>query len=200
LSAGQALALAELLRVLGCGEESAELAFDHLANSFHSGSLREALARISADELKHQRLLDSLRRYLPTPSPDPVLQSTMRRFFLRLAHRDVMIHCARIVAIDSALCLLLGALRRRGTPVSAHRMLSAVFKRIHRDEAMHVAIASQCAASLLATARGADIVTEARDQLARVLAFRASALDTLEVDPGPLFARLRRGLPLRAFA
>ena len=76
LSAASAGALAELLQVLGCGGESAALAFDHLGNSWHDSSLRSALAGIAADEREHQVLLAGLRESLPQPQQDPSLEST----------------------------------------------------------------------------------------------------------------------------
>ena len=43
LSAGSASALAELLQVLSCGEESAALTFDHLGRSCQERSMHSAL-------------------------------------------------------------------------------------------------------------------------------------------------------------
>lgn len=191
LSAASAGALAELLQVLGCGEESAALAFDHLGNSWHDSSLRSALAGIAADEREHQLLLAGLRESLPQPYQDPSLEATMRRFFMRLADRDILVHFVRIVAIDSAVCHILGALRGRGKPLASDVRVSAILERIHRDEARHVAIASRCAASLLKSARGIEIAADARQQLTQLLRLRADSLDLLSVDPDRLFAHLR---------
>ena len=190
LNADNAHALAELLQVLGCGEESAALTFDHLGRSCQERSLRSALAGIAADEREHQKLLAGLSSSLPQPNKDPSLEATMRRFFMRLADRDIHIHCVRIVAIDSAVCQILGALRRRGTPIHSDPNVHSVLERIHQDEARHVAIASRCATPLLNSARGRDIAADARYRLTQVLALRASSLDSLSVDPDRLFARL----------
>ncbi len=191
LSADSASALAELLQVLGCGEESAALTFDHLGRSCQERSLRSALTGIAADEREHQRLLAGLSAALPQPRKDSSLEATMRRFFMRLADRDVHIHCVRIVAIDSAVCQILGALRRRGTPIHADLRVRSILERIHQDEARHVAIASGCATPLLNSARGRGIAADARVRLTEVLRLRASSLDSLSVDPDQLFARLR---------
>jgi hypothetical protein len=191
LNAGRARALAELLQVLSCGEESAALTFDHLGSSWHERSLRSALAGIAADEREHHALLAGLRASLPQPRPDPSLQPTMRRFFMRLADRDVLVHFVRIVAIDSAVCQVLGALRGRGRPLALDGRPGSVLEHIHRDEARHVAIASRCATPLLKSARGREIAADAREQLTDVLRLRADSLDALSVDPDRLFARLR---------
>jgi len=191
LSAGSAGALAELLQVLSCGEESAALAFDHLGNSRHERPLGSALAGIAADEREHQALLAGLGASLPQPRQDPSLEATMRRFFMRLADRDVLVHFVRIVAIDSAVCHILGALRCRGKPLASDDWVGSILERIHHDEARHVAIASRCAAPLLKSARGREIAADAREQLTHVLRLRADSLDSLSVDPDRLFSRLR---------
>jgi rubrerythrin len=191
LSARNASALAELLQVLSCGEESAALTFDHLSSSSHERSLRSVLAGIAADEREHQALLAGLRACLPQPLQDSSLEATMRRFFIRLADREVLVHFVRIVAIDSAVCQILGALRCRGRPLASDVQVCSILERIHQDEARHVAIASRCATPLLKSLRGRDITADAREQLTEVLRLRASALDSLEVDPDQLFVRLR---------
>src|SRR6266404_4645600 len=75
LSADSASALAELLQVLGCGEESAALTFDYLGRSCQERSLRSALAQIAADEREHQILLAGLSAALPQPNKDPSLEA-----------------------------------------------------------------------------------------------------------------------------
>ncbi len=191
LSAPNAAALAELLQVLTCGEESAALTFDHLAGACHERLLCSSLAGIAADEREHQLLLAGLKASLPSPAVDHSLETSVRGFFLRLADRDVLVHFVRIVAIDSATCHILGALRGRKRPLAQELRVSATFARIHRDEARHVAIASRCATPLLKSVRGRDIAMDARERLIRVLQLRAGALDSLCVDPDQLFMRLR---------
>ncbi len=79
LSAESAGALAELLQVLSCGEESAALTFEHLGSSWHERSLRSALTGIAVDEREHQILLAGLSASLPQPRHDPSLDAAMRR-------------------------------------------------------------------------------------------------------------------------
>jgi len=191
LDPASAAALAELLQVLACGEESAALTFDHLAGTCHERSLRSTLAAIAADEREHQILLAGLRVSLPPTPVDNALEAKMRRFFMRLADRNVLVHFARIVAIDSAMCHILGALRCRGRPLASDPVVSATLERIHRDEARHVAIASRCATPLLKSARGREIAIDTRERLINVLRLRAVSLDSLSVDPDRLFARLQ---------
>ena len=135
LSAANATALAELLRILCCGEESAALTFDHLAGTCNERTLRSALAGIAADEREHLSLLTGLWLSLPPLPEDRSLEATLRRFFQRLADRDALVHFVRIAAIDSATCHILGALRRRGKPLASDLRVNATLERIHHDEA-----------------------------------------------------------------
>jgi len=187
----RARALAELLQVLACGEESAALAFEHLGRSAKDSTLRQALAGIAADEARHEALLTDLRRTLPPPAPDRTLHAAIRGFFLRLADRDSLVHCTRIAAIDSGLCHVLAVLRKRGGVAAIDPVAASVLGRIHQDEARHVVIASRCSARLLGTPRGRDIVIETRERFACLLERRGASFDALSVDPGLLLARLR---------
>jgi len=191
LNAANAAAFAALLQVLSCGEESAALTFDRLADACHERTMRSILAGIAVDEREHQILLAGLRVSLPRPPEDRSLEATMRRFFMRLADRDLLVHLVRIVAIDSAMCRILGALRRPGKPLASDPRVSATLQRIHRDEARHVAIASRCATPLLESIRGREIAMDARERLITVLQLRAGSLDSLSVDSDRLFMRLR---------
>src|SRR5262249_21534573 len=70
LRPAHAEALAELLPVLLCGEESAALAFDQIAGSGDlQREMRAALARIPLHALEHQPLLHPLPPALPPPHP-----------------------------------------------------------------------------------------------------------------------------------
>jgi hypothetical protein len=191
LDARRALALAELLQVLSCGEESASVTFDQLQHSWHEPAVRGALTQIASDERQHQVLLATLTAALPQPRPDPALQATMRRFFMRLAHRDALVHFVRIAAIDSAACHLLALLRGRRGPLATDSHAASVLERIHTDEARHVVIARRCAGPLLDSAKGRDIADEMRTELTHVLQLRADSLETLAIDPDRLRARLR---------
>jgi hypothetical protein len=191
LRAVHADALAELLPVLLCGEESATLAMDHIAGSRDAqDEMHAALAHIAFDELGHQALLQRVRAALPAPHDDPGLHAAMRRFFMRLASRDPATHCARIAAVDSAVCLLLGELRRRSRPIASEPTLDAIVARIHRDEARHVAVTSRYAAELRSSHGADDDVVEARHGLTCLLERRAVAMQDLGVDPDRLFKRL----------
>lgn len=187
----RAYAVAELVDVLAFGEDSAALTFEHMAKRCSGAALHIALKGIAADESRHQLWLARLQQSLPSLTPDPAYAKRLRRFFYRLAHEDLQVHFARIFALDSAVCQLLATLQSRCPPLLA-AAIDPVFCRIRRDEARHVGVARWAAGPLLGTSRGKNLVTEVREGLTQVLAYRATAFETLGVDPDWLFSRLRR--------
>ena len=196
LRASDAEALAELLPVLICGEESAGMVFAHLSQVPDLAAAHAELSRIEHDEREHARLLLQVRRTLPAARSDPALSSAVRNFFLRLAERDVGRHLARIVALDSAVCLLLGALRHRRTTVGSEPTLGPLFGRIHRDEARHVLVARHHTRRLVDGQQAIAIARDTRSQLVELLTHRAAALEQLlRIDADRLFGRLRTPAP-----
>jgi hypothetical protein len=187
--------LAALLPILGCGEEAATLAFDALAASVGDDPAgQSALVSISRDEDRHDKLIASLRAALPPPPDQSDTLRKARRFHIELGRGGTAFRLARIAALDSAVCTVLGRLLHRngalaGTPI-VHGALSAIW----RDEARHVAVSRRLA---LARADGATLrplASDAREALADILLLAGQALDSLDVDP-MLLARDVRRLP-----
>lgn len=186
LSRPRAQALADILPILGCGEESAALAFDALAR--HRGPAADALARIAFEERGHEALLAGLRRRLPEPRDLTGARVMARRFYLRLQERDPVRHLARISALDSAACTILAALNREGRGVSPDRRLGQAFRRIHREEVGHVRLGLALSAGLGSQRLG--LQEETRAGLAELLAPFADRFEALGVDPGPLLRKI----------
>jgi hypothetical protein len=196
LSDRDCAALAELLPVLICGEESAGLVFAKLSQAPSLLTAHNELAAIERDEHQHARLLMQLRRSLPTSRTDIALSRATRWFFLRMRERDLGRHFARIAALDSAVCILLGALRRRGTSIASEPFLAPLFARIHRDEARHVAVSRRHARNLLGTSQAHVIAVDTRAQLIDLLTLRTTELEQLlRSDADKLFMRLRNPSP-----
>jgi hypothetical protein len=184
-------ALAELLPLLLCGEESAALAFGRGgANAALATAARDELERIRREEVVHGLLLQRLQTALPKAALEEPLLARMRRFFITLADPDPGRYFARIAGLDSAVCMLLGALRRKRSPLSADRTLAATFARIHRDEAGHVDAARRFALAYAPATLAIGIATETRRRLVKLLRERGAAFERLGVDADDLFARL----------
>jgi len=196
LSTRHSEALAELLPALICGEESAGLVFARLSREPHLSSAHDELARIEREECDHACLLSQVRAALPTPRMDKALARAARAFFIRMSEPEVGRHFARIAALDSGVCILLGALRHRSTPIAAEPTLSRLFARIHRDEARHVLVARGYARTLAGSQSAHAIALDTRQQLVDLLMHRAAALEVLLcIDVDKLFARLRNPSP-----
>lgn len=192
LGDAQAEALSELLQVFACGEESASLAFARLGNSPLEETARRALARVAGEELIHERLLRGLRGALPAPVPDRELRRALLRFYHGIAQADVGLHLASIAALDSAVCLILAALLEPDRTLAQEPVASAVFRRIHRDEAGHVRLSRRIAAELVQREVIGAVAENARLGLVSVLARRGAAFDSLGTDAERLFVRIGR--------
>jgi demethoxyubiquinone hydroxylase (CLK1/Coq7/Cat5 family) len=186
-----AAALAELVPLLLCGEESAALAFGGRGTRAALGVAAGAtLERIRREEVVHGLLLQRLQAALPPAPLEAALRTRMRRFFVTLAGPQPGRYFARIAGLDSAVCVLLGALRRKGSPLMADATVAAALARIHRDEGTHVDAARRIALEYVSPVTALDDATETRCRLVPLLRERAAAFDALGVDPDRLFARL----------
>jgi hypothetical protein len=192
LGDAQAEALSELLQVFACGEESAALAFARLGASPLEDAARRALARVAEEELIHERLLRGLRGALPAPAPDRELRRALLRFYHDIAQADIGLHLASIAALDSAVCLILAALLEPDRVLAQEPAATAIFRRIHRDEAGHVRLSRRIAAELVQGDVIGAVAENARLGLVGVLARRGAAFDSLGVDAERLFVRIGR--------
>jgi hypothetical protein len=192
LGDAQSEALSELLQVFACGEESATLAFARLGGSPIEDAARRALARVAEEELIHERLLRGLRGALPAPAPDRELRRALLRFYHGIAQADIGLHLASIAALDSAVCLILAALLEPDRVLAQEPAASAIFRRIHRDEAGHVRLSRRIAAELVQGDVIAAVAENARLGLVGVLARRGAAFESLGIDAERLFMRIGR--------
>lgn len=183
-----AAALGVLLPLLGCGEESAALAFEGLAQAQPADTA--ALRLIAAEERVHDGLIAALTDKLPADPSAAVTRRAARRFHIELGRGDVAARLARIAATDAAVCTVLSRLLAADRPLAGDRTVSSVLSRIHRDEARHVRSSRQLARRLGGDLR--DIGASARVALADVLRLGATAFEALGVEPDRLDRDLRR--------
>lgn len=196
LSEPSALALAQLVPLLGCGEEAAALAFDGLAQRTTSPVAQHALRHIAAEEAEHEGLLRRLAASLPDID-ESRLRARARRFHIDLGRGDDDDHLARIAAIDAGVCSVLSRLLRRGRPLAADQAVATLLTRIWRDEARHVSLSRTLAVQRRPSSNLVQLAAAARAALADVLGMASDAFEALGVDPDRLSADLRavpRGL------
>ena len=165
-----ALALAQALPFLRCGEESAVHAFGR--RLMHSADPAEqlTLANITADEQRHANWLAALAAALPTPHGGLDAEPSAR-FFRSLLTRNKALHFARIAALDLAVCAMLHPLVvGRSVLASAPQVVDGL-RSIRRDEARHVRVARRCAQRLGWSASAQHTLDRTmRDELAALLA------------------------------
>jgi hypothetical protein len=192
LGATPAEALAELLQVFACGEESASLAFARLGRSPLEETARRALAGIAGEEREHERLLRGLRGALPALPRDRALQRELLHFYHGLAQPEIGLHLASIASLDAAVCSILAALLHPAGILANVPAVAMIFRRIHRDEARHVRVARRLAAALVRKDVLDAVAARTRLDLVGLLAPRAAALERVQIDAGRLLARLGR--------
>jgi hypothetical protein len=190
LADAPAEALAELLQVFACGEESAALAFAQFNVRLPESAVRLGLARIAGEEVIHESLLRQLRAGLPEPEPDRQLRKAVVRFYHGLARTDARSHFAAIAAVDSAVCQILAALLAPDRVLSREPNVATVFHRIHREEAGHVRLSRRLTTELVGTEDLRAVAENARLSLVAVLSRRAAAFESLGVDASRLFAAI----------
>ena len=191
-------AVTELLQVLCCGEESAVFAFARLSrNRALNAAACACAAMISREEAIHDELLRGLRAVLPAPRSDEALICRLREFYRSLQTPDPFVHLAQISALDSAVCLVLSALREGGRPVGENSTLDAIFGRIQRDEVGHVRASGWMARELGTARAAANHQVRVRENLAGLILERADALETLQIDPAALRRNLLRASRVR---
>jgi hypothetical protein len=185
-------ALAELLAIFACGEESAAISFARLGESPIDHVARRELVQIAGEELVHEGLLRRLRGALPKPPRDKGLRRALAHFFHGVARTDIGLHLAAIASLDSAVCLILSDLLRPGGVIAQDFAVATIFRRIRQDEAKHVRVSRHIAVGFARRDLRGEVAESTRVGLVAVLARRGAAFERLGVDAERLLARLGR--------
>lgn len=193
LSEQHGQALARLIPVLLCGEQSANLVFSaevqRLATT-HNSSHIESLKRIEADEYFHDLALQGVLGAL-RPARD--LNKIRRRaqvFYAGLGKCDSLTdHFAQICHLDTCVTIIMSemALSHPGK----NHIVGQLFEHIRQDEARHVRICSDHLRYLGANPK--DFKAQAqkvRAQLVSLLKTEITAFEQLGVDCDRMFIRM----------
>jgi hypothetical protein len=176
-----ALALANALPFLRCGEESAVHAFGRRLARGSVAAEQSVLDAISADEARHAAWLEGLATALPPPDAMPDA-TAMASFFRRLLTRDRALHFARVAALDLAVCALLRPLVARDGALAAAPAVASGLRSIRGDEARHVRVARRCASRLgFGGVQQRELDLALRHDLCRLLAPVQSSLTRLGI-------------------
>lgn len=190
--------MSRFVPTLMCGEESATHVFqresDRIKDLQADAESSRLLKQIAAEEVVHERLLALLRARLPAPDDLQALRRRARFFFFRLASRDPALHFARIVGLDSGVCITLSSLVHPSSALARAPYACQIWNRIWRDEAQHVRVSRQHVLDM-----GIDKATlnheskRAREGLVELLRPLACDFEDMKVDPDKLFSRIAAG-------
>ncbi len=193
LSASQQAALARLVPLLLCGEQSAIHVF-HTEYSRQESS-QFYLAQIEADERLHELALQRLLQQLPEYSKLHRLKRYAQLFYARIQQDSdsVARHFYTISQLDACVCVLMNAVANSSIKGTA---AAGLFSLIKRDEARHVSIARRHAVRLQS-----DIYEQPpggfniHQGLVDLLRQQENAFQVLSIDTGVLFQRLLQMAP-----
>ena len=187
--------MSRFLPTLMCGEESATHVFQQEGERIKEIPIISAssalMAQIAREEAFHERLIGLFRSQLPLPDDLSELRRRARFFFLRLASRDPAIHFARIIGLDSGVCITLSSLLQESPDFARAPLAYRCCDRIRRDEARHVRTSRRHVLDLgIDQATLVEESANARKGLAELLQMLADDFEDFGVDPDKLFRRI----------
>lgn len=182
-----ARALASLLPMLLCGEQSAVVFFHNKATNAEFTQSHQLLTQIAQDEYIHDQALQKLVNQLPTPTNHHQLKRRSQSFYLSLAKNiSVAEQFARIHQLDRAVCKIMHAISK--SRIRNHANLSYLFSQISKDEARHSNICKRQALALnLSKTEMEKQAGILRRKLVNLLRPVADYFERLEVDSDKLF-------------
>ncbi|WP_299569908.1 hypothetical protein [uncultured Shewanella sp.] len=156
----QAEAMAHLLPLLLCGEQSAQLVFSqeiirlrdnsikhHSIISAHSERLISSLMEVESDECRHDTALQSVVDNLPEVDSVAKVQRLAKRFYTSLGRVDnYSHHFVRIAVLDTCVTQIMQAFEH--SHLGANHPFSQLCGLIKKDEAKHVYISRHHAMEL----------------------------------------------------
>ncbi|GLP95103.1 hypothetical protein [Paraferrimonas sedimenticola] len=178
----QAEALAELMPLLSCGEQSAQLVFQQAADESADQQSQLALNEVEFDEARHDIALTWVQEQLPWLKVSRQAQRRAQVFYARLGRiEEAQQQFARIASLDASVTQIMKAMR--GSELGSQHPFSILCNLIMRDEAKHVYVARHQAQRLNASA---ELLHEQgqliRQQLWQMLAHHGHAFEALGVD------------------
>jgi hypothetical protein len=204
LSILQRNALANLIPLLLCGEQSAVHVFNHeyrrleestnqpmSSHDTHSRNNQLAmqnLQRIEADERLHEQALQFILQTLPKSNDQHKIKRKAQQFYANIQQYSASVaqHFWLISQLDACVCILMNSVARSSIKDSP---LAQLFNLIKKDEARHVKIAKQYSL-LLAQNTPTQVLGakgQVQHQLVQLLKTQSSAFEHLKIDSNTLF-------------
>ena len=147
----QTEALALLIPMLLCGEQSAALIFNRETSRLNSqlaGECARAIASIEADELMHDQALQAVAGHLPRLSGQARVKRRAQLFYARLGsdHDSIARLFTGIQHLDACVCQIMHHVAN--SDIGKNHPFARLFSRIKRDEARHVLVSKRHARAL----------------------------------------------------
>ncbi|MCL9774958.1 hypothetical protein [Vibrio methylphosphonaticus] len=190
-TADQQRALARLLPLLICGEQSSQWVFhNEVQRQRDNNPLQQAVAdfeSIVADEQYHEEALEMIRLSLPEPDDITQIKRRSQRFFAALGLRQSFdVHFAQIACLDALVCRLMLAIEK-GSLSSDHPFV-LLCRAIKQDEAKHVTLSKRHALALgFEHSQWQSFKNSIADRLYTLLASERSAFETIGVELETIF-------------
>ena len=221
LNPTQAQALAKLIPLLLCGEQSAIHIFNRESlrlyqSSAHNSATKKdtqrnsqaqqyyrdalvALTNIEADERYHEQALQLILSALPVHKEQHQIKRKAQLFYARIAQNTASLaqHFQMIAQLDKCVCILMDAVSKSSLQGTE---LAKLFELIKKDEAKHVGFAKKHSQLLMSTETASDQTDQPFDVQASLVALlnsHSTTFDSLQIDSQSLFKRLLKTQPLQ---
>ena len=186
-------ALARLIPLLLCGEQSAIHVFRSEAERLRGSKWNDSIAalqRIETDEYAHEQALQTLSSSLMEPADLHWIKRAARHFYLGLGTTGGMVeHFARVSQLDACVCIIMNAITH--CDLGRHHLITQLFERIKKDEARHV---SMCREHFLRLGGDRNLFKESRGAIGKklvpLLATQAESFENLGIDADRLLQKL----------
>ena len=202
----QSCALAKLIPLLLCGEQSAVHIFnreslrlyqsaidcnDQQAQQDYTQALA-TLANIEADERYHEQALQQILAALPANKEQHKIKRQAQLFYTQIAHNTASLaeHFQMIAKLDRCVCILMDAVSKSSLQGTE---LAKLFGLIKKDEAKHVGFArkhSLLLQSYDAIAPPDQTGFDVQSRLVTLLKKHSTTFEHLQIDSRTLFDRL----------
>ena len=186
-------ALARLIPLLLCGEQSAIHVFGNEVERLRGSKWNDSIAAlkcIETDEYAHEQALQTLSSSLMEPTDLHWIKRGARHFYLSLGITGGMVeHFARVSQLDACVCIIMNAITH--CDLGRHHLITQLFERIKNDEARHV---SMCRDHYLQLGGDRNLFKESRGAIGKklvpLLATQPESFENLGIDADRLFQKL----------
>ena len=188
-------ALARLIPLLLCGEQSAIHVFSEEIERLHGSPWSNSVSLlkvIETDEYTHEQSLQTVSSVLMEPVDLNSIKRKARHFYLGLGTTSGMVeHFARISELDTCVCIIMNSITH--SDLGKRHLITKLFERIKQDEARHVNVCrkhySHLGGDHILLKQGRSSVSS---KLVSMLKTEANSFEMLGIDPDALFYKLTR--------